>query len=393
MNVDFHPVLTVLTGANGTGKTTILKLISKHFGWNLPFIASKRKKKSSKGLIFSHGRRRKVENVGATEVGTVTYSDGATAKVMLQNSNAVQSHLSMSITKKVNGIHIPSHRPIPTYRAINSIPSGVLSKTVAYKKYNDIIIQRNQGNYSNPSPPSYLIKEAIVSMLVFGYGNEHVESDIEAREAIEGFQDVLRSVLPKSIGFKRFRVIMPELIMETDTGDFPIDAVSGGVSSIIDMAYQIYMKADTSDRFVVTLDEPENHLHPSLQRELLPNLVSTFRNAQFIITTHSPLVVGSVPESSTYVLDYDDNKRVCSEFLDTNDKSGTANEVLKKVLGLGSTMPIWAEDKINSLIDKYSVVDLNDYNLRMLRSDLENSGMDNLVTSVISQVISRKNND
>ena len=34
VDIHFHPKLTVLTGANASGKSTILNLLSRHFGWN-----------------------------------------------------------------------------------------------------------------------------------------------------------------------------------------------------------------------------------------------------------------------------------------------------------------------------------------------------------------------
>src|SRR4051812_18500360 len=42
VEIDFHPRLTVLTGANGAGKTTLLNLLGRHFGWDIPFIATSR---------------------------------------------------------------------------------------------------------------------------------------------------------------------------------------------------------------------------------------------------------------------------------------------------------------------------------------------------------------
>lgn len=49
---------------------------------------------------------------------------------------------------------------------------------------------------------------------------------------------------------------------------------------------------------VVLIDELDLHLHPRWQREAVAKLQTTFPNCQFIVTTHSPQVVGELlPES------------------------------------------------------------------------------------------------
>lgn len=48
---------------------------------------------------------------------------------------------------------------------------------------------------------------------------------------------------------------------------------------------------------VVMIDEIDLHLHPAWQRKMLNVLKTTFPNIQFIITTHSPQVLGEVDDS------------------------------------------------------------------------------------------------
>jgi predicted ATP-binding protein involved in virulence len=54
---------------------------------------------------------------------------------------------------------------------------------------------------------------------------------------------------------------------------------------------------------VILIDEVEQHLHPALQRKVIPSLQRAFPKAQLIVTTHSPQVLSSVPASSVVVLD------------------------------------------------------------------------------------------
>lgn len=54
---------------------------------------------------------------------------------------------------------------------------------------------------------------------------------------------------------------------------------------------------------VVLIDEIDLHLHPKWQRVIIPLLISLFPNIQFVITTHSPLVVQSTSRQSRIKID------------------------------------------------------------------------------------------
>ena len=46
---------------------------------------------------------------------------------------------------------------------------------------------------------------------------------------------------------------------------------------------------------IVMIDEVDMHLHPSWQQTVLGSLTKAFPNIQFIVTTHSPQVLSTVP--------------------------------------------------------------------------------------------------
>jgi predicted ATPase len=56
---------------------------------------------------------------------------------------------------------------------------------------------------------------------------------------------------------------------------------------------------------IVLLDEIDLHLHPALQRSLIPRLRAALPNVQWIVTTHSPLVLASFDRQELVVLDRD----------------------------------------------------------------------------------------
>ena len=65
-------------------------------------------------------------------------------------------------------------------------------------------------------------------------------------------------------------------------------------SMVIDIAYRSYiLNQGLESQGIVLIDEIELHLHPTLQQDILQRLRATFPNIQFIVTTHSPLVIGN----------------------------------------------------------------------------------------------------
>lgn len=51
------------------------------------------------------------------------------------------------------------------------------------------------------------------------------------------------------------------------------------------------------------IDEVDLHLHPKWQRSLIAQLTTTFPNCQFLLTTHSPLVISDSKDVLVYVMD------------------------------------------------------------------------------------------
>lgn len=54
---------------------------------------------------------------------------------------------------------------------------------------------------------------------------------------------------------------------------------------------------------LVLIDEIDLHLHPNWQRKIIPNLRKAFPNVQFVVTTHSPQVLGEVDARCIRVLE------------------------------------------------------------------------------------------
>ena len=83
----------------------------------------------------------------------------------------------------------------------------------------------------------------------------------------------------------------------------PVPALSDGYQAILswisDLLYHLCATCPADRRLVdsrgiVMVDEVDLHIHPEWQRELLPRLAQHLPHVQFIVTSHSPLLVGSM---------------------------------------------------------------------------------------------------
>ena len=178
--------------------------------------------------------------------------------------------------------------------------------------------------------------------------------------------------------------------------------------TIIDLTWRLHMFSQThppplvdmQDEFVVTIDEPENHLHPTMQRTLMRRLLKTFPKTQFVIATHSPFMVSSVSDSNVYVLRYvntdtdevesgeqilpSESTRVISQKLDTVNKAGNASEILREVLGVKATIPEWVEEDLANIVARYRESEITRESLANLREELSQLGYEVLYPDALA---------
>jgi len=393
VDIVFHPRLTVIAGANGAGKSTLLRILSQHFGVQHHLLATP--KISSAGVLkYFSGLFGFLEDHEAQQqsVGEIEYGNGEKSTLQIPTAGAVQYNLKISNMQPVPGLFINSHRPVNSYQSIESIPTNAISAEQAYQSYHQEIANKYNNAYSQYSP-TYRIKEAIISMATFGPGNKNVQRNPDLEGTYEDFKVVLSKVLPSAIGFRDISVRVPDVVIVTDTGEFVLDAASGGLMALIDIAWQIFLYSRGRPSFAVVIDEPENHLHPSMQRSIIGTLLEAFPNTQFITATHSPFIVSSVRNSAVYVLRHSESLAVespqsivTSEKLENVNKSGTASEVLRGVLGVPVTMPIWAEAEIESIASEFDINALDAASIAALRARLGAAGLGDYYADALARM-------
>ena len=85
------------------------------------------------------------------------------------------------------------------------------------------------------------------------------------------------------------------LAQDSEELDLSITSLGSGIEMIISLLFLETLASLSKGRIVVLMDEPELHLHPSLQEKFAEYIKSFSQEKQVFVSTHSPYLFGSSP--------------------------------------------------------------------------------------------------
>jgi predicted ATP-binding protein involved in virulence len=205
-------------------------------------------------------------------------------------------------------------------------------------------------------------------------------SQVPADTQLSAVRSAIEQFMP---GFSNLRVQRkPYLQLMVDKGGVPLDILqlSQGEKTLMalvgDIARRLAMVNPALDnplhgRGIVLIDEVDMHLHPNWQREIIRNLIRTFPHCQFILSTHSPLVISDYQDVLVFALNDGHLDKVPSQF------GQDANTVLLDVMdthvrnaGIG--------EQLNDTLDAIQTGRLDDARqiIQRLESQLPSSNLE-----------------
>lgn len=123
--------------------------------------------------------------------------------------------------------------------------------------------------------------------------------------------NLINRLLPESATFVG-EFEQGEYLFEINGTKAPFGALSDGyrayIGWIADLLYHVCMGAPKGAKLVdnhgiVLVDEIDLHLHPEWQRSVISTISETLPNLQFVFTTHSPIVAGSLDKENIFVME------------------------------------------------------------------------------------------
>ena len=154
---------------------------------------------------------------------------------------------------------------------------------------------------------------------------------------------------------------------------FKFTEMSDGFAAVLEIIIDLILKMQRKDTLtrayqqegIVLIDEVETHLHLELQRLVLPLLTQLFPNIQFIVTTHSPFVLNSIGNAVAFDLEH-------QQLVD--DLTEYSYESLAEGYFGVRTSSSYAEmqlDKLKKLLEKETLLNSEKSELKSLINDFD----------------------
>lgn len=314
---EFHPGMNLIVGVNGAGKSTVLDALRIMLSKALPrFTMSKSVMSFFNDTDITIG-----QDLLAIDMEVLAH-DIPFACIVRREFGEDDFELKPNRADILGPLKKKDRQPLAVYFSVQrSLPnikkpgkSEIVGNQAAAFVFSlsprDLRLSTigywwlNQESSKDPLRERHLdVLRKAVTLFLDEYSDFHVERE-ELPQKLDEEGNIIEVSQPK-----------PELFVSKGKTKLNVRQLSEGergiLALVLDLARRLSLANPQSEdplaegQAVVLIDELDLHLHPSWQRTIVEKLTRTFRNCQFIATTHSPQILGEVPPESIVILEKD----------------------------------------------------------------------------------------
>ena len=267
----------ILTGVNGSGKTSVLNALEAYLGALVPPSSVAGQLKLLEKTIDGQ----------QDDFGTGIVAQFSSAETLAIKYEAGQFILAQYAANRISSVQISKN--IEHVDLALSYP-----------------ISANAGAYL----VKYLVNLKTTQAFAQQKGDRQRAAEIEAW--FQRFQEILRNIFDDPALKLDFDIeTFAFHILQTGHEPFDFNQMSSGYAAIFAIINDLLIRMEAQKRYdlegIVLIDEIDAHLHLELQKKILPILTNLFPNLQFIVTTHSPFILSSLENSVVFDLE---NRRI-----------------------------------------------------------------------------------
>lgn len=290
----------ILTGKNGSGKTSVLDALVDHFSYilkngfyqkhQIQNYIERNRKELPQGS--SEEEKRKAQETQRT-------IDMWEKELLHWTNGAVTACTSFATLRE----KYAKGQFILAYYKANRLSRVETSSTIENIALKD--------NYALGEAPGTKLVKYMVSLKAtqaFALQKNDTNRAAEIEDWFTRFEAVLKDVfedpsLRLDFDIENFQFS----IHQNNREPFDFNTMSSGYSAVFDIINDLTMRMENhknpATEGVVLIDEIETHLHLELQKIILPLLTKLFPNIQFIISTHSPFILHSIDNAVIFDLE------------------------------------------------------------------------------------------
>ena len=330
----------ILTGKNGSGKTTILRGIEQHIGV---------------GLFGNSGQS---DSRGYGDDKYLTYYVKALQDVN-RFTEAKQWKIKQNWFNSLNLI-MSDGKELSQYTGKSIFSFFVANRQVAPKEvktptpeteFSDLLTKELATEYFTQNFKQYLVNKKVVQAFA------QIDKKMDEVRLTEQFFEIFIVILKRFFEDDALTLVFANRnydfnIVLGDGRKINFNQLSDGFSSFIYVLADLLIRKDLIRSAIgdydfepcgiVLLDEPEGHLHIKAQYDVLPILTEFFPNVQFIVATHSPAVISSI--KNTTVFDITRKTTVTDEIV-----GSSFSELMVTQFGLDNEFSPIADDIIHKV--------------------------------------------